>query len=317
MEKMETNQSQEGAKQKKWPYVLFVMVFLWLMGIVLSFFVPAFSGIESDSLTGNVALIPLKGVIMGDSSDGLFDDSTSSQDIIKLIEKADEDSRIKAIIIEINSPGGSPVASDEIAMALKKTNKTTVAWIREVGASGGYWVASATDHIVANRMSITGSIGVVASYLDFSGFIDRYNVSYERMVAGKYKDLGTPYKELTPEERAIFQNVLDDLHDEFIDEIAANRDMPRKDVEKVATGLFYLGSEAKRLGLVDELGSKDEVIAYIEGKENIKADVVTYRTTGDFWSLFGAAMGEQSFHVGQGIGDALTRTGPSGFTLTA
>ncbi len=313
---MDANPKQE-IKQRKWPYVVFVLVFLYFLGIILSFFVPAFSGIESDSLTGNVALIPIKGVITGDSSDGFFEDSASSEEIVKLIEKAADDARIKAIIIEINSPGGSPVASDEIAMALKKTNKTTVAWIREVGASGGYWVASATDHIVANRMSITGSIGVVASYLDFSGFINRYNVSYERMVAGKYKDMGTPYKELTPEERMLFQKVLDDLHDEFIDEVAANRGMPRKDVEKIATGLFYLGSEAKRLGLVDELGSKDEVIAYIEEQEGIEADIVKYRSSPEFWDIFGSVLSKQSFHVGQGIGDALTRTEPAGLRLTA
>ncbi len=314
---MDSQSSQPENKQRKWPYVLFVLVFLWLLGIILSFFVPAFTGIESESLSGNVALIPVKGVIVGDSTDSFFDDSASSQDIVKLIEKAEDDARIKAIIIEINSPGGSPVASDEIAQALKKTNKTTVAWIREIGASGGYWVASATDHIVANRMSITGSIGVIASYLDFSGFINRYNVSYERMVAGKYKDLGTPFKELTPEERALFQNVLDDLRDEFIDEVAANREMPRKDVEKIATGLFYLGSEAQRLGLVDELGSKDEVIAYIEKQEDIKVEIVKYKTSTDFWELFGAAMGEQSFNIGQGIGDALTREKPVGIQLTA
>jgi protease IV len=308
--------NDDQPKQKKWPYILFVLVFLWLMGIILSFFFPAFTGIEADSLTGNVALIPIKGVIVGDTSGGFFDDSASSQDIVKLIEKADDDARIKAIVLEINSPGGSPVASDEIAQALKKTNKTTVAWIREVGASGGYWIASASDHIVANRMSITGSIGVVASYLDFSGFIERYNVSYERMVSGKYKDLGSPYRELTTEERALFQNVLDDLRDEFIDEVAANRNMPRKDVEKAATGLFYLGSEAQRLGLVDELGGKDEVIAYIEEQEGIKADVVTYKSTGDLWDLFGATIREQSFHVGQGIGDSLTRTKPEGIRLT-
>jgi protease-4 len=307
---------QQETKKRKWPYVVFVLVLLWLLGLTLSFFIPAFTGIEADSLTGNVALIPVKGVIVADSSDSFFDDAASSEDIVKLIEKAEEDARIKAIIIEINSPGGSAVASDEIAQALKKTNKTTVAWIREVGASGGYWVASATDHIVANRMSITGSIGVIASYLDFSGFIERYNVSYERLVSGKYKDMGTPFRELTPEERSIFQGVLDDLRDEFIDEVAVNRDMTRKDVERLATGLFYLGSEAQKLGLVDELGGRDEVIAYIEETEGIKADIVKYRTTPEFWDLFGGVIAQQSFNIGQGIGDALTREKPEGVRLT-
>ncbi len=302
-------ETQAQKPKRKWPYILFVLLLLWFLGTIFSSVISKFTGLEGGSLGGNVALIPVKGVIMGDSPGGLWDDSASSQEIVKLIEKADESSSIKAIIIEINSPGGSPVATDEIAQALKKVNKTTVAWIREVGASGGYWVASATDHVVANRMSITGSIGVVASYLDFSGFIERYNVSYERMVAGKYKDIGTPFRELTTEERALFQKVLDDMRDDFIDEIAINRGMARKDVEKLATGMFYLGSDAKKLGLVDELGGKDEAIAYIEEKEGITADVVSYNPSPSFLDIFGSALSEQSFHVGQGIGDAVVEKG--------
>ncbi|KHO52428.1 MAG: Protease IV [archaeon GW2011_AR11] len=307
---MDTTMDDQMPQQKrKWPYIAFVLLFLWLFALMLSSFISLFAGIESDSLGGNVAIIPVKGVITGDPGSGLFDEGASSEEIVKLIEKADRNPGIRAIIVEINSPGGSPVASDEIAQALKKTNKTTVAWIREIGTSGGYWVASATDHVVANRMSVTGSIGVIASYLDFSGFIGRYNVSYERLVAGKYKDIGTPFKEMTPEERVLFQNVLDDLRDNFIDEVAANRGMDRKDVERLATGLFYLGSEAKGLGLVDELGGRGEAIAYIEQKEGIKAQVVKYKPTPSFVDILQGAFSEQSFHVGQGIGDALVEKG--------
>ena len=117
-----------------------------------------------ESLSGNVALIPIDGVIVGDKdSDFLFESVTSSPEAVELIEKANKNPNIKAIILEINSPGGSAVASEEIANAIRKTNKTTVAWIREAGASGAYWVASATDYVVANRASITGSIVVIAS----------------------------------------------------------------------------------------------------------------------------------------------------------
>ena len=295
--------------KRKWPYVVFVLVLLWLLAIVFSSFASLFLGIEGDTLGGNVALIPVKGVIMGDSASGFFSEGASSEEIVRLIEKADENPSIKAIIIEINSPGGSPVASDEITQALKRTNKTTVAWIREIGTSGGYWVASGSDHIVANRMSITGSIGVIASYLDFSGFIERYNVSYERMVAGKYKDIGSPFRELTSEERTLFQNVLDDLRDEFIDEVAANREMPRKDVEKLATGLFFLGKDAKEMGLVDELGGEQEVIAYIEEKEGITVHIVKYKPREGLLDVLGGAFAGQSFHIGQGIGDAIVEKG--------
>ena len=207
--------------------------------------------------------------------------------------------------MEINSPGGSAVASEEIANAVKKTNKTTVAWIREAGASGAYWVASSADHIVANRVSITGSIGVIASYLEFPGLLESYNVTYRRLVSGKYKDIGSPYREMTPEETAIFQQSLDEIRDYFVSEVAKNRKMSKKDVDKIANGLFYLGAQAKELGLVDELGSKDEVVSYIEQKEDIKADIVEYKKEKTLLDILSDVMSKQSFFAGKGIGSAL------------
>ena len=242
---------------------------------------------------------------MADSDSIFFEDVVSSTDTVELIEKAAKNNNIKAIILEINSPGGSAVASEEIANAVKKTNKTTVAWIREVGASGGYWIASSSDYVVANRVSITGSIGVIASYLEFSGFLDRYNITYERLIAGKYKDMGSPFKEMTPEERVLFQQSLDEMKDYFASEVAKNRHMSKKDVDKIANGLFFTGAQAKTLGLVDELGGKDEVIAYIENKEGITAELVEYENEKGFFDLISSAMSKQSFFVGKGIGSAV------------
>ncbi|MBI2130309.1 S49 family peptidase, partial [Candidatus Woesearchaeota archaeon] len=149
---------------------------------------------------------------------------------------------------------GSPVASEEIANAIKKTNKTSVAWIREIGTSGAYWVASSTDYIIASRVSITGSIGVIASYTEFSGIMKDYNLTYRRLISGKYKDIGDPFKELVPEEQEILQSYLDSIRDYFVEEVAKNRNMKKQEVEKAANGLFYLGGEAKKLGLIDEIG---------------------------------------------------------------
>ena len=158
--------------------------------------------------SGNVAVIAIKGPIMAENSGGMFGSgAATSTDIVNYIEEAEKDPGVKAVLFEINSPGGTAVASDEIAQAIhllkEKTNKTTVAWIREVGASGGYWIASASEYIVANRMSITGSIGVISSYLDFSGLMDRYDVNYQRLVSGEHKDMGTPFKPLSKEEEII------------------------------------------------------------------------------------------------------------------
>jgi len=283
-------------------------VIIWLM--VLSFFISVFIslmiGSDFENIDGNVALIQVLGPIMSKSDDSfLSSDVASADEITKLIRKADKDDDIKAIILEINSPGGSAVASDEIGRELKKVNKTTVAWIREIGTSGGYWIASASDHIIANRMSITGSIGVIASYLGFSGFIEEHNVSYERLVAGKFKDLGIPFKDMTSEERRLFQKNLDKIHDYFIEEVAANRNMKERDIRKVATGQFYLGVEAKELGLVDELGSRQEVLDYIESVIGEEVDLVKYQRDKGILGSLSRIFSESSFFVGKGIGSSL------------
>ena len=299
----------EKAQEPKfrWGYAIFVLLLLSVLGFIAVGIISVFVGVDVESLSGNVALIQIEGVIVATDPNGLFETVTTSTDTIELIEKADKNSNIKAIILEINSPGGSAVASQEIAEAVKKTNKTTVAWIREVGASGAYWIASSSDHIVANRVSITGSIGVIASYLEFPGLLERYNVSYQRLVSGKYKDMGSPLRELTDEETVIFQQTLDTIRDYFAGEVAKNRNMSKKDVDKIANGLFYLGAQAKDLGLVDELGGKDEAIRYIENREKIKAEVVEYKTEKSLLDLLSEVLSKQSFTVGQGIGSSFLK----------
>jgi protease IV len=277
---------------------LFSLIGLFLFGMLSLFLV----GVSDPVGSGNVALIPVEGVILTEKSSTLFGEtSASSAEIVDEIEKADNDPSVKAIILQINSPGGSPVASDEITQAIKKTNKTTVAVIRDIGTSGAYWVASGCDQVFANRMSITGSIGVIASYLEYAGLMDRYNVSYRRLVSGKYKDIGSPYREMTDEELQLMQAQLDRLRDYFVQEVADNRDLPLKEVERLATGMFYLGGEAQELGLVDRLGGMDEAVEYIEAAQGIKVDLVEYRQKPTLLDVLMSAMNEGSFNVGRGV----------------
>ena len=289
----------------KWGYAIFVLLFLGILGFIIVSIISLFGGIDVENLAGNVALIPIEGVIVGSKdSESIFEKATSSSDIIEFIEKADKNPSIKAIILEINSPGGSAVASEEIANALKKTNKTTVAWIREVGASGAYWIASASNHIVADRVSITGSIGVIASYLEFPGLLDRYNITYQRLISGKYKDIGSPFRELTDEEKNILQQNLDVIRDYFVSEVAKNRHMNKKDVDRIANGMFYLGVQAKDLGLIDEIGGKDEVIGFIEKKDGITAEIAEYKKEKTILDVLSKVLSKQSFYLGKGIASA-------------
>ncbi len=258
--------------------------------------------------SGNIAHIALEGTIMGSGGGGVFGDSgiISSQSVVAYIEEADADPSIDALYIEINSPGGSAVASDEIAAALEQVSKPSVAVIREAGASGGYWIASSADHIVANRMSITGSIGVISSYLEFSDLFEEYGITYQRLVAGEKKDVGSPFRSLSDDEEALFQKKLDIIHDYFITAVAENRGLDASYVREVASGEFYLGVEAFELGLVDALGGEVEALDYLYDVHGIESDGFRfYQESFGLMSLFGVIGEDLSFHVGEGIGSAL------------
>lgn len=238
-----------------------------------------------DYAEGNVAVIPITGVITTEA-DGFGGGFAISDDIIASLEDARDDNNIKAVILEINSPGGSPVPSDDIARAVRSVraqNKTVVAWVRDVGASGAYWIASSTDHIVANRMSITGSIGVTSSYLGFEEFIDDWNVSYRRFVSGEMKDVGTPFREMTPNEEKFMQEKINRIHREFVAEIARNRNLSVERVDVLATGEYFLGSEALDVGLIDELGGLEEALAFIESAEDITASPTRFEKEKSFF----------------------------------
>jgi protease-4 len=293
----------------RWMVVATVLFFLMIISFISAAIIGVFVATSESETSGNVAHITISGPIMAESAGGFMSPGVAdSTEIVRLIQKADENPEVKAILFEINSPGGTAVASSEIAEAVSKTNKTTVAWIREAGASGAYWVASATDHIVANQMSITGSIGVVASYLEFSGFIHRYNVSYQRLVSGEYKDMGTPFRSLTTEEEKIMQSNLDDLRTIFVEEVAKNRKMKVEDVSNLADGRFFIGKTALKLGLVDELGGKEEAVKWIEKKENITAELAEYKKPKTLAQLLTEVFSDQSYYVGQGIGKSLLDT---------
>ncbi len=309
---------QEKQEQQKSPWLIITGIVFLLT--VFSFFVIGVVTIllaTTDFETGNVAVIPIKGIIMIDEDSSLFSSSgiASATEIVEQIQKAQDDSSIEAIVFDINSPGGSPVASSEIARAIKEANKTTVAVIREVGASGAYWAASAADHIIANEVSITGSIGVLASYIEYSGLMERYNVSYERFVAGKYKDMGSPYKEMSDEEKAIYQSELNTMHDIFIKAVAENRNLEYDYVEELATGQIYIGVDALSLGLIDELGSKQEAYAYLEKEFGTAIIPVEYEEEKSFLEELMSALDQTAFHVGAGIGAVLVEENDGGMRV--
>ncbi len=277
-----------------------LVLFLVVLFFALALFVPS-----GELAVGNVAVIPITGEISTTGDGKVWEDGgTPAATIIDWIKEANEDTGTKAILLEIDSPGGSPVATDEIARAVKESNKTVVAVIRETGASGAFWISTAADTVFANRMSTTGSIGVVGSYLEFAGLLQDYNITYRRLIAGQFKDIGSRWKEMTPEEQALFQKLLDQIHTDFITAVAANRNLPPERVRELAHGFVFTGAEAKELGLVDALGSKDDAVKHIEQQLNITAKLYEFKEAGSF---FEDMLGVSSYNVGRGLGTALTR----------
>lgn len=295
--------------RKKRRGLLFLIFIILGLIIIFSYFSFLLGNNDKASISNNgVAVIPIEGVITLEEGDVFpFEQGTaSSKAIIEKIEKAEKSNDIKAIILSINSPGGTVVASSNVADAVKSAEKPVVAYIQELGASGAYWIASASDSIVAEPLSITGSIGVISSYLEFSQLFEKYGVSYQRLVSGPYKDIGSPFKELTQEERDLLQNKIDIIHDEFISQVSQNRNIPESSVRELATGLFYLGKEAQQLKLVDELGNfevarkKAEQLAGIEN-----SNIIKYEEKGKF-GILDLITKTFAFYIGKGIGSALT-----------
>lgn len=291
---------------------------------VLSFFAITFASMLSFVLFGqkapfgNVALIKVQGEITTAKSGGPFSGQVASSDeLIKFLKDAQKDEAIKAVVLEINSPGGSAVASSEIAEEVRKTRekKPVVSFIREVGASGAYWIASATERIYANPMSSTGSIGVISSYVEVAGLMDTYNVTYQRLVFGKYKDAGSPFRRLTDEEKGIIQGKLDIVGKAFLETVAVNRKLPVEKVKGYATGMVFLGSEAKEMGLIDEFGGKDEATKYLENKLNITVKLTEYqKVPGLIEALTGAVSQIPAFSAAGNPGRFLPVPGPSPYT---
>jgi protease-4 len=289
--------------QKMSGFMKFIIVIavLYLLFNVISF---CFNMIDTEDKEDKFAIIRISGTISYSEPDGFFSTDTSTQKTIDFIKSANRSRYIKGIILEIDSPGGTVLASKELAAVVKGIDKPNTALIRQVGASGAYWAASSSDYIIADELSIVGSIGVYGSYLSYYGIMDDYNITYERLVGGEFKDTGTPYKNMTEEERAKLQGTIDKLHDYFIEDVAQNRNMPEENMRQLATGETFLGLEAIDNGLIDELGNKEDALDYLEAETNITDyQVVEYKE--DLSLLERLARAEIFYSIGLGIGDSM------------
>lgn len=226
-----------------------------------------------------IALVRVEGVMTTGSADaGLFGGSgvSGSDTVSRIIRKAADDSRAKAVLIRVNSPGGTPAAAEEIGEAIEyaKGKKPVYASVADSGCSAAYWISSLTDKIYVNRTSMTGSIGVIMNGIDYSKLLDKVGVSSQTLKSGKFKDIGSGSRPMTPEEKQILQAVINDTYDAFLDTVAKGRKMPKEKVKALADGRIYTGSQAVKNGLADKIGTYDTAVSDIANKAGMKKATV-------------------------------------------
>ena len=213
---------------------------------------------------GNVGIVEITGVI------------SSSREAIKAIKEFREEDSIKAIVVRINSPGGGIGPSQEIYTEIMRTKieKPIIASLGSVAASGGYYIASATEKIIANPGTITGSIGVIVEYTNIQEVLKKIGLSAVVIKSGKFKDIGSPVRDITDNEKEFLQNLVDELHMQFVNHAAQGRQMDSKVMAKMADGRIYTGQKAMELNLIDELGNFEDAMQLAGKMAMIKGEVI-------------------------------------------
>lgn len=261
--------------------VVIPSLFFWVLILLFGGIFVAVILSDDTSATCTVARIPIHGVMTttdaGFSQFLEFAGVVSSDGVIENINSALEDESIEAILLDIDSPGGTPVSADEIMTALQASTKPTLSVIRDIGTSAAYWAAAGTDHIIASPISDVGSIGVTMSYLESASSTDTEGSKWIDLSSGLFKDAGHPERKLREEEEVHFQGQVDTIHTYMVDRIAQARKgrVSKEALTTLSDGRAYLGLESLELGLIDEVGGFDEAVAYVAGVLSKTTDEVT------------------------------------------
>ncbi len=244
-----------------------------LLGLILSFLLVSF-------LAGRMGLFKEKALpLSGKKIAVVFINGVlqESRGIIQELEKYKDRDDVKAIVLRIESPGGAVGTAQEIYGEVRKLteSKTILASMGNVAASGGYYIAAAAEEIVANPGTLTGSIGVITEYPNYMELMKKIGLKSETLKSGKYKDLGSPMREMTSRETALLQDLLDNVHQQFIRDVAKGRNREIEEIKPLADGRLFTGEQAKEVGLVDRLGNLQDALdraaelAGIDGKPEV------------------------------------------------
>ncbi|MBT4258708.1 MAG: signal peptide peptidase SppA [Nitrospina sp.] len=237
--------------------LFFLVLILFALIGILSL---ASEWIPEQRAQNRIGVIDVTGIISG------------SQHIVNQVKKFRQDKRIRGIVLRIDSPGGSVGPSQEIydeVLKTRESGKTIYASMGAMAASGGYYIASAAEKIFANPGTLTGSIGVIMAFTNAKGLMEKIGLQPKIIKAGKYKDIGSPARDMTKKERNLLQSVVDDVHQQFIEAIASGRGISIEEVTTIADGRIFTGRQAHALNLVDELGGLQATIDQLSDKVGI------------------------------------------------
>lgn len=280
--------------QRKHVIIIVVAAVLMLGLLIIAAVAAVWIGVTGTGLGDKVALVHVEGVITsGRGSGGLLGDgSAGSEYIVGLLERARKDDSVKSLVVRINSPGGSAAGSQEIYREISKVRrsgkKVTVS-MGDVAASGGYYIASAADRIYAGPATLTGSIGVIMGTADVHELLGKLGIDLGSIKSGKYKDMGTFTRPMTPDEQRIAKDLIGDVFDQFVTDVGKGRKLDKNEVRKLADGRVYTGRQALKLRLVDRLGGLQDALRAAADDAGIKGEfgVVEYDRGGLFDLLFG------------------------------
>lgn len=253
-----------------------------VLAIVVGVLASWFQSSGGLSFGDRIAVVRLEGMI------------SDARGVLESLDKQAKDPRVKALVIRVDSPGGAVAPTQEVFRALKfwGQRKKVVASLGSMATSGGYYVACASDRIVANPGTITGSIGVVVHMANLEGLLEKLGVQGQVIKSGRHKDMGSIFRPLSDAEKSLLQEVVDDVHDQFVMDVARSRGMEVEKVRNIADGRIFSGRQAKDLGLVDELGGLQEAIQVAARLAEIKGDPVVVEEPRERFSIWKLIVGE-------------------------
>ena len=253
-----------------------IIISLAILALLAAIIIPTI--LIPRSAVGKIVVIPLSGTITTAGS-LLSPGSTITPGLVRdYLTRAEKDTAVKAIVLRIESPGGEIAPSQEILWEIERVKeiKTIVVSMGGTAASGGYYISTKADKIVALPTTMTGSIGVISQVMNVEGLLEKLGIQVETFKGGKYKDMYRGFREMTPEEEEIMQGMIDEYYEQFIDVVAEGRGLSKDEVRNLATGQIYTGTEAKELGLVDALGGLDTATELAMELAGIEAARVEY-----------------------------------------